>query len=138
MKIAYEIAAISRSLRRKQNDYMMPMGLKGVHGRLLLHVWENPGISQDGLSQKTGADKSSIARHMAALEEKNLIVRTPDPADRRVLCLQLTDQARILIPKLQEAMENWEKSLLQDFSHWEISQLMSLLNRIRQGIEEAD
>lgn len=138
MKIAHEITAISRSLRRKQNDYMTPFGLRGVHGRLLLHIAENPGISQDGLSQKTGADKSNIARHMAVLEEKGLVCRAPDPSDRRVLCLQLTDQAREMLPKLQKAMEDWEKTILQGLSNWETSQLMSLLARIRQGIEGVD
>jgi len=138
MQISNELSAISRSMRQKRDRYMEPMGLRGVHGRLLMDVSENPGITQDNLAQKVRVDKSNIARHMALLEQKELIRRETDPADRRILRLYVTEQAAVLLPKLQKMMEDWEKTVLQDLSHWEISQLMSLLTRVRQSIEEVD
>jgi len=138
MQISNELTAISRSLRRKRDRYMEPMGLRGVHGRLLLDIGQNPGISQDTLAQKVQVDKSNIARHVARLEQKGFVRREEDPNDRRILRLYVTEQAESLYPKLQKVMEDWEKTMLQDLSHWEVSQLMSLLTRVRRCAEEID
>lgn len=136
MQISNELTAISRSLRQKRNRFMEPLGLRGVHGRLLLDIGENPGISQDTLAQKVRVDKSNIARHVALLEQKGFVCREEDPLDRRILRLYVTEQAELLLPKLKKMMEDWEKTILQDLSHWEVSQLLSLLTRVRQSIEE--
>lgn len=138
MQIGNELTAISRSLRRKRNRYMEPLGLRGIHGRLLLDIWENPGISQDTLAQKAQLDKSNIARHVAVLEEKEFLRRETDFGDRRILRLYVTERAESMLPNLQKAMEDWEKTMLQDLSHWEVSQLMSLLMRVRRCAEEVE
>ena len=85
MLISKNIAAIGRYLRRQRNRYMAPLGLKGLHARLLLDILEHPGISQDGLAQKAGFDKSNIARQVAVLEEAGYVSRRPSANDKRVL-----------------------------------------------------
>ena len=138
MKIMHEITILNHRLHRLQNEYIAPLGLSGAHGRLLLRIAEKPGISQDELAQKAYVDKSSIARHMAAMEEQGLVCRKTDPANRRVLCIYPTERGQEIIPKLQKAVKEWESVVFQDLSSWELSQLLSLLTRVRQGVGEAD
>lgn len=138
MEISKEIEAISRSLRRRRSEYMESLGLKSVQAKLLLDIGDNPGISQDALAKSAGVDKSNIARQVAILEELGYLRRQPAPGNRRMLQLHLTDRSRLLLPKLQRATQNWEQDLLQDLSNWEISQLSSLLRRIRQSLDDPD
>ena len=136
MQITKEIAAVSRYLRRQRNRYMAPLGLKSLHARLLLDILEAPGISQDGLAQKTGFDKSNIARQVAVLEEAGYVTRTPAATDKRVLQLMPTEKTMALQPELLCAMEQWEERLLADLTAEEKQTLTALLGKLRSAAME--
>lgn len=130
MQISKDIAAIGRYLRRQRNRYMAPFGLKSIHARMLLDILENPGISQDGLAQKAGFDKSNIARQVAVLEEAGYVKRSPAASDKRVLELTPTEKTRLLQPELLCAMEQWEEKLLAKLAPEEQQMLAGLLNKL--------
>lgn len=136
MQITKDLAAVSRFLRRQRNRYMAPLGLKSIHARLLLDILEHPGISQDGLAQKAGFDKSSIARQVAVLEEAGYVRRRPAAADKRVLELTPTEKTLALQPQLLAAMEQWEQALLVDLTEEEKQQLAALLGKLRAAAME--
>jgi len=136
MEISKDLAAVGRFLRRQRNRYMAPLGLKGLHARLLLDVLHAPGISQDGLAQKTGFDKSNIARQVALLEEKGYLRRSPDPQDKRVMQLFPTDQTLALEEKLLAAMEQWEAQLMKNLDSREQAALAQLLEKVRLAATE--
>lgn len=130
MEISKDFAAVGRYLRRQRNRYMAPLGLKGIHARLLLDILDEPGISQDGLAQKAGFDKSNIARQVALLEEKGYLRRSPDPQDKRVLQLYPTPQTQALQAELLHAMEQWEAQLLKELTPQESQTLCQLLKKV--------
>ena len=130
MQITKDLAAIGRYLRRQRTGYMAPLGLKGIHARLLLHILDDPGISQDRLAQLAGFDKSNIARQVALLEEAGYVERRSNPADKRVLELHPTQKTRALQPALLDAMEQWEAKLLRGLSREEIQVLSGLLDKL--------
>lgn len=130
MEISKDLAAIGRYMRRQRNGYMAPFGLKGIHARLLLHILRTPGISQDGLAQRAGFDKSNIARQVALLEEKGYLRRSPDPQDKRVMQLFPTPQTQALEAELLEAMERWEQQLLKNLSQQERQTFGDLLKKV--------
>lgn len=130
MQISKDIAAIGRYLRRQRNRYMAPFGLKSIHARMLLDILENPGISQDGLAQKAGFDKSNIARQVAVLEEAGYVMRSPAASDKRVLQLTPTEKTLALQPQLLSAMEQWEEKLLAKLAPEETQTLAGLLNKL--------
>lgn len=138
MQLNRDLVAVSRYLRRQRNQYLEPYGLKGLHGRYLTEICENPGISQDQLAQRLGMDKSNIARQVAFLEEAGFVCRSPGKADKRVMELFLTEKALVLLPGLQEAMETWENHLLRALTEPEQEQFMTLLSRIRTSIEKEE
>ena len=136
MQISKDIAAVGRYLRRQRNRYMAPLGLKSIHARLLLDILEHPGISQDGLAQKAGFDKSNIARQVAVLEDAGYIRRCPAANDKRTLELTPTEKTLALQPQLLSAMEQWEEKLLVSLSKEEKQQLSSLLEKLRTAAME--
>lgn len=136
MQISKDLGTIARYLRRQKHMYMEPLGLKGLHAGFLADICREPGISQDGLAQRIGVDKSNIARQAAILEEKGFLYRSQGQ-DKRVLCLYPTEKTLALFPGLQSAMEQWEQTLLQDLTQQEKDQLNSLLaklcDRVKKG-----
>lgn len=136
MEISKDIAAVGRYLRRQRNRYMAPLGLKSIHARILLDILEYPGISQDGLAQRVGFDKSNVARQVAVLEELGFISRTPAATDKRVMELQPTEKTRALQPQLLAAMEQWEEKLTAALTPEEKTVLTGLLEKLRVAAME--
>ena len=136
MQISKDIAAVGRYLRRQRNRYMAPLGLKSIHARLLLDILDHPGISQDGLAQKAGFDKSNIARQVAVLEDAGYIRRNPSASDKRVLELSPTEKTLALQPQLLSAMEQWEEKLLANLTDTEKQLLTGLLDKLRAAAME--
>ena len=126
--------AVDRYLRRYRREYMGQYGLRGIHARLFMAISSTPGCSQDQLAKRMWFDKSTIARQMELLESKGFITRQPSESDKRVLCVYPTQQMLEALPGLRAAMEQWERTLLQDLTEEEISQLNSLLARVRQRV----
>ena len=137
MQISKDIATISRYLRRHRNEYMEPFGLKSIHARYLIEICQNPGISQDGLAQLLGFDKSSVARQATLLEEQGFLLRSPGE-DKRVLQLHPTEKTLALLPGLQAAMEGWEHNLVRDLTQEERALLAALLGKLRARTEQED
>ncbi len=135
MQFSKDIAAVGRYFRRRRNQYMEAFGLKSIHARYLINVCQTPGISQDKLSQQLGVDKSNVARQVAVLEEKELLLRKPSTEDKRVLCLFPTEKTLALLPDLQEAMEGWENAALGSLNAEEKKQLLSLMAKVRAWTE---
>ena len=86
-QIAQLIYELSRSRSQYITDRMQPYELKACHAINLSHICGKPGISQDALTRLRHADKSSIARQVASLEEDGFITRVPCKDDKRIMKL---------------------------------------------------
>lgn len=137
LQISNDIAAIGRYLRRHRNSYMEPFGLKSLHARFLIEICRSPGISQDGLTQLIGFDKSNVARQAALLEEQGFLTRRAGE-DKRVLRLYPTEKTLALLPGLQDAMDIWEQDLLRNLTPEERTLFAALLTKIRIQAEKED
>lgn len=76
--------ALQRVLKRNNIDMTFEML------QILSSLWQEQGISQQVLAQKTAKDKACMTNLMANLEKKNWITRREDPNDRRNRLVYLT------------------------------------------------
>lgn len=130
-----DVNAIDRHLRRHRREYMEPLGLKGIHARLVMAVCRNPGCSQDHLAKRMRFDKSTIARQLETLESMDFVERRPSDTDKRVMCVYPTEKMLAFQPGLRNAMEEWEDALLAVLTPEEKQQLISLLAKVSGRIE---
>jgi len=129
-----DINNIDRYLRRHRRAYMEPLGLKGIHARLFVLICRTPGCSQDQLAKRMWFDKSTIARQVELLEKMGYVNRQASEKDKRVLCVYPTQKMLDFWPALEEAMQDWEKGLLQELTDQELVQLNAILAKIRQKV----
>lgn len=59
---------------------------------LIDHIQRQPGVSQNELAELTFKDPPTVTRIIDLLEKKELVERTPAPADRRKFNLFLTEK----------------------------------------------
>jgi DNA-binding MarR family transcriptional regulator len=65
-----------------------------THAEFLRLVGRHPGISVKAAAAEMGLAANSVSTVVSALVRAELLVRTPDPADRRVMRLHLTADAQ--------------------------------------------
>lgn len=79
---------------------------------VLLALAAEPVRTQAALAQAIGADKTRIITVLDDLQDRDLIERHPDPADRRVRLLALTAEGRRVRDSVQSAIQRREDRLL--------------------------
>jgi len=73
---------------------------------------DEPMRTQAALARAIGADKTRIITVLDDLQQRGLIEREPDPADRRVHLLDLTDAGRRQHAAIRAEIRAEEKRLL--------------------------
>src|SRR3954452_12351861 len=79
---------------------------------VLIALDDEPLRTQAALAESIGADKTRIIGVLDDLQGKGLILREPDPADRRVRLLSITPEGRRVRESVQAAIQEGEERLL--------------------------
>ena len=104
-----------------------------VNGRelgVLLLLESREPESQQQAAGRLGVDRTTMVGLLDALEGRGLVVRQPDPADRRRNVVVVTDTGRIALKKAKAASDKAERELLAGLSPTEARQLRDLLSRV--------
>ncbi len=106
------IAPLGRALIAAEQPILEAHGLTMWGYVVLLALDEGPARGQGVLAQEIRADKTRIIAVLDDLQERGLIERTPDPADRRARVLALTPQGRRVRDATQADIQARENRLL--------------------------
>lgn len=110
--LAAMIVPLGRALAAAELPLLREHGLTMWAYSVLLGLDAQPLRSQAALAEAIGADKTRIIEVLADLDDRGLITRTPDPADRRVRLLALTPEGRRVRDEAQSAIQSRENRLL--------------------------
>lgn len=101
---------------------------------VLNRLWEQDGLSQVELAERTFKDKPGTTRILNLLEKKKIVVRRPDEDDGRVLRVFLTktgkDLKEKLIPCAEEVLVKSGRNLTKE----QISQFKQTLNQMLDNL----
>ena len=86
--------ALSRRLQKNLRD--ASIDITSEQWSILYALWEEEGITQQELAQRTFRDKTAITRLIHNLERADLVVRIADKDDRRTNMIYLTRSGRQL------------------------------------------
>jgi DNA-binding MarR family transcriptional regulator len=105
----------------------IPAYLTGPRMRFLKEVSVAGKIRMSDLAAKLGISARTVTQFVDALEQLNILVRIPDPDDRRAILVQINDTATPLIKKAGEAMNEAAEQLMSSLTSERRSQLLDLL-----------
>lgn len=97
-------------------------------------LFNEDGISQRELSEKSFKDQPTTTRILDNLEVKGLIKRQINPEDRRTFMIFLTDKGRNLRDTLLPIAKKTIQKALTGFKEEEIDQLKMWLNKIYNNL----
>lgn len=102
----------------------------GVRGHLVLSALaDTPGRTQLALGAALGLDKTTLTTVLDKLERHGLVVRKPDPADRRARIPEITEAGRRMHAKVAPAIQAVEGELLHALSAEERETLRTILGK---------
>jgi len=102
---------VARQATRLYDTLMAPTGLTGAQFGLLAQLYgaqlRVSGLSQTALAERIGVDPTTLTRNLKPLGAAGLVQSVPDPADRRVHLLTITDAGRA---RLAQAAPLWQQA----------------------------
>ncbi|WP_307816521.1 MarR family winged helix-turn-helix transcriptional regulator [Nocardioides limicola] len=125
--LAGKVMGVSEQLRADFDTVAGQHGLTDLQARTLLTLAEPQSMSEVAGAMTCGP--SNVTGLADRLERLGLIVRVPDPRDRRVTLLELTDEGRRRRERLAEALVEGSM-LVARLTPSERGQLKGLLDKL--------
>ncbi|MCL2459055.1 MAG: MarR family transcriptional regulator [Desulfobulbus sp.] len=121
------IGQILRRLRVEAN----PDGLNFSQTAALALLADNDGMTTADLARAHAMKPQSMSTILANLEQEGLVVRSPDPTDRRQILFSLTDQGVEARQKRSTAKHGWLLTAVAKLCPSERQTLLSAADIIR-------
>ncbi|WP_063054931.1 MarR family winged helix-turn-helix transcriptional regulator [Nocardia salmonicida] len=110
--LAAMLVPLGRALTEAERPILDRHGLTMWAYVVLLGLDERPVHTQAALAKAIRADKTRIIPVLDDLQQRGLILREPDPADRRVNLIRLTPDGASLRDHTQRDIQEQEQRLL--------------------------
>jgi DNA-binding MarR family transcriptional regulator len=124
------VVPLSQALLQLEQPILDEHGLTMWAYVVLSRLGEHPLRGQAVLAQTIGADKTRIIDVLDDLQDRRLIRREPDPADRRARLLTLTPAGRRLRDQVRRAIRREEQRMLKTLPTDERAAFLRALQRL--------
>jgi DNA-binding MarR family transcriptional regulator len=131
--LAAMVARLARALIEAERPILADHELPMWGYIVLTALRDEPMRTQAALARSIGADKTRIIGVLDDLQDRGLIEREPDPADRRVRLLRLTAAGRRLHGKVRVAIRRREEDLLGELPAADRNAFLRALRRLDPG-----
>ena len=132
------IMDISRTLRYRVRSGEEVGGVMSSHAArvLMAHLAVGGKMSQLELAEKTHFSTPTVSILLRKMEEQGYVLRTPDPKDRRVMLVSLTQRGITFDREHLARISENDRRATAGFSPEEEETLVSLLLRMYDNIKE--
>jgi len=125
---------IQRAFNTRLSSQEGVVQLSGPRLRLLMAVEEAGRLRMGDVAKDLGITARTVTTLVDALEREGLLVRLPDPTDRRATLLELTETARTQFEQVRDLQMELGEELLAPLDQSQRRLLLDLLNRLNQGV----
>jgi DNA-binding MarR family transcriptional regulator len=129
-KASWLISKTALHAHRMITEGLAPVDARGYHFAVLAALEEFGPASQITIGQRCGIDRSDTHATVNELADQELVVRAPDPCDRRRNIITITPAGRDRLEQLDVVLTAVQDDLLATLSAAERAQLVELLTRV--------
>lgn len=137
-EILIALRRVIRAIDQHSRNLIQTHGLTGPQALMLTEIVRSAGITGSELAKRVSLSQPTVTDVINRLENRELLVRSRDPQDKRKIILRATTQGEALVkqsvPLLQERFE----TRLNKLKDWEQLQLLSSLQRIAEMMNAED
>jgi DNA-binding MarR family transcriptional regulator len=134
--LPYRLSVLSNRISQTiAQTYAERFNLVITEWRVIAVLGRHPGLSANGVAERTAMDKVAVSRTIAKLLERGLVQRDIHGDDRRRSVLELSEAGYAIYDEVAPLAQAWEQALLAHFSDEDRHQLDALLSKLGQGLE---
>lgn len=127
-----EVATRFRRLLADAAEQVSPGMLPAAY-KVFLTIARRDSITSSTLADLLDSDKGYVSRLVRDVEERGLVQRSPDPADRRAHLLTLTPAGRRAFDKARAPREKLIATALEEWALDDVRALARLLHALAGG-----
>ncbi|GKU83245.1 hypothetical protein NCCP28_26410 [Niallia sp. NCCP-28] len=131
---------INFSVNRKL-DYLIRMEIGDTltceQHYTMRYINQATSCTSSELAQVFGVNKSAVTSIINRLFERELINRTRDEKDRRVIYLALTEKGESVFLKMEERIQRLVESIINQFNDEEIQTFLKTFEKLDRLIDES-
>lgn len=125
--------ALTRALNMRFKELNMPISKEQFS--ILVVLWKKEGCSQQFLSEQTFRDKPGVTRLIDNLEREGLVVRKPDPYDRRSNLIYLTEKGKEIEQEVTEAVREVIGKSLENITEEDVRVVKRVLDTFYANLD---
>ena len=133
-ELGYLLAEVSKLHRAHAHAALEELGLYRGQNFVLTALAEQEGLAQSELAEKLLVRPPTISNSLERMETAGWIVRRPDPDDRRVSRVYLTDAGRALQESVSSLWHDLEVQTFARLTSEQKASLWHLLLQIRKNL----
>lgn len=137
--LAEQLLRLTRRLHRIQKRHLEPLGITPAQSRLLRlvsHHEGDPAPRMADLAARLEVVPRAVTTLVDGLEAAGCVRRAPDPANRRVIRIELTDTGRATLRRLRNARTDAAEEILAPLTADQREVLGGLLNALSDAPAE--
>jgi DNA-binding MarR family transcriptional regulator len=123
---------ITKMYNRTATEYMASMAL----GMIILNIDISEGTPSTQLGPNMGMEATSLSRSLNKLEAAGVIVRKPDPNDKRKALIHLTPLGMDWREVAKGVVVEFNKKIQSHFEKKEMATFFAILKKINKIIDE--
>lgn len=116
---------------------LRPLNVSAAGGLVLGLLRDHGPMSPSELSERLIVTRATVTGLVDSLERRGFVRRTPDPADRRRLRIEITPSGLDVVQQVRATVHRAEKAWLAALSDAELRTYIELLHRIQDGLADA-
>ncbi len=129
------LAELSRRYVRLFEQLAQEAGLNLPTCRVLAYLQRQQGISQSRLAELAGLEPMALVRLLDRLQADNLVLRQPDPSDRRAHRLQLGDAAPPVLRRIGRLSRRAREQAFDGIDDAQRAAFLGLLERLVDNLQ---
>ena len=132
--LGFLLGESSRLLRKRFDRLARSFGMTRAQWRVIAVLRRNEGINQTAMADIMDIEPITLGRHIDRLEEAGSVERRPDPDDRRVWRIFLTDNVQPALVEMEKIAIEVRNDAMVDFSPKERERFIDNLIRVKSNL----
>jgi DNA-binding MarR family transcriptional regulator len=132
----YLLNQANQAVRSQLEAGLRDLQMTGIQYTILTIADEHEGISSAELSRRFFVTAQTMNEIINGLEQRGLVARKEDPANKRILRMKLTAQGRKLLKKCEDVADRIEEAAFDWVDPKEYETLRQSLRTLLHGLRE--
>jgi DNA-binding MarR family transcriptional regulator len=128
--LGYLLSQVGAHSSARFAEHLAPLKLTPPHAGILRVIGQADGLSQQALGERLGIFPSRLVQVLDELEQRKLVERRDNPADRRSYALYLTEAGRESLEQIGRIGREHQDALCAALDESERAMLTDFLRRI--------